>query len=343
MRTEQVGVKPEAFIRLGSYSPDDAQNLDSLEDSLCGYLYFNPRGKVYVFLEQGFYDHRISQHVSDRVASGYPLSYVLAEIDFVSTYVRVPTKHEVLRHVKNFFRNPENRFIAKKAQIVDRMQLEFLPKNGNGHRIGVITEETPEDELKVRVQGRKRYDKDTQEALDYALSGEFDKGLLSFKDSIIYLAEGARTREPRMIAKICEYLQKDDTIAVVATLGTAHTSVVHGIRKRGFMARYDLVEQEDELFLFDPGVALVRKCTFSGVDSVSPLDWRRGFLGDACYRLINSANYDLNADLSKQKMSRMAFAFIHNLSTPEGIDDFERKVRKNGFLESIEAACLAPC
>ncbi|OGE19429.1 hypothetical protein A3J19_01920 [Candidatus Daviesbacteria bacterium RIFCSPLOWO2_02_FULL_41_8] len=340
MPIEQGEVKPEALIRLGSHHPDSAPNLDSLEDNLRGYLRFNPSGKVYVFLENAFYNHQISQHVTDRVASGYPLSYVLTEMELAFTYERVPTQEEVLKQVKRFFCDPKEKFLARETQIIDKLQLQFPDQEGE-RRIGVITEAATDEELQIKEQARKRYDENVQKSLGYVYNGQFEEGLLPFQEATLYLAEGIKTREPRMVDKICEYLQKDDTIAVIATLGTAHTGVAHGIRRRGFIASYDLVQQESPLYLFQPGVTLVRRCAFLGMDSISSTEWRQGLIGDAAYDLLEKANNDLKKGLSEQHMVRMASAFTQNFTKQEEIDDFERNVRKYGFLESVESISFA--
>ncbi len=211
-------------------------------------------------------------------------------------------------------------YIKHQFETVDRV-IEQYPG-----RIIILSEGGNQDNLIGRV-GEK-----ILRARDLTGDGRFHEALIPFKEGVEIMAQSTTERERLVIDKVTDIITQNPNIAsVVLSYGIAHTSLMHGLRRKGLTTHYRIVENlyENKPYLFDPESIMERRRILFPEVNIPELEWLQALIGDYLYTLFYQGPEDFEGILSAQEISHVVYTTVKtNLNKIEIITQFGQKVQE---------------
>ncbi len=338
----------EAYFSFAPH-PDGAGKfvLPPFKSAVESFLTANPDGNALVVIERPDWPLTFSENVHKLVNAGVkPSKAYINAVDYQKTGKFLTDAWSSL----NFGLRKFNRRLSifaipalafEELDMLDNLTLKYP------HRISVLPENIPDDELpELEKEFKRRWDSE-QKRKKSTREGKFDQGVIYFKTYINSMAEQSRTREDR----IAERISHEDVQNVFVRFGIAHTRISHILRRQGYTVKRDFINtpayttfiaKSFQIYYaygvpFEPSEILIRRRIFFPKKEISDVEWYQGLIAQSMYEWIEGVGEVKDKDSIKNALHRI-YKIIrdNNFITVENIKSFGEAIKKNGYERSMK-------
>ncbi len=192
-----------------------------------------------------------------------------------ATHRMEPSEDELEDERKARRKSPD--FVYASWYAIDRLQTDYP------NRVGVDIESASYKDIRTGARRSKRRDAVMDEFGDLVTEGRFTEALPFFQEAVSSFASEVTERDPRIAAAVIRASKQTDVIAVVGSLGAAHSGVVHRLRKEGYNAHSSFPEAEKGVYVFGPMITAIRQAVFFPNHAYTQEEWLRIMIGESLY------------------------------------------------------------